>query len=106
MGCTPKFSPAPWAWEGPSDNIHVVQVGQPNMRVCFLTSNGPTEANANLIASSPDMYAALKAVLPLLQAMDSEDQRKAEAKGCGLGYRGLPALTLVEAAINKAEGWE
>ena len=52
-------SPGPWSWDGPQDNIHVVQSNAPHVRVCFLTSNGPTEANARLICEAPAMLSAL-----------------------------------------------
>jgi hypothetical protein len=56
-------TPGPWAYDGPPDNIHIVQADHPHMRICFLTSNGPTEANARLIASAPDMLAALQRII-------------------------------------------
>ena len=77
-------TPGPWAYDGPPDNIHVVQADHPHMRVCFLTSNGPTEANARLIASAPDMLAALKAALPDIEL-------------------GTEAYSMVRAVIAKAE---
>jgi len=58
-----EHSPAPWMWDGPPHNIHVVQANAPHMRVCFLTSNGPTEANARLISAAPDLLAALRAMV-------------------------------------------
>lgn len=61
-------SPAPWIWEGPADNIHVVQAKAPHMRVCFLTSNGPTVANANLIAAAPELYRMLVAAQAALKS--------------------------------------
>lgn len=102
MDQEPKFSPGPWAWHGPDHNIHVAQAEDANMRVCFLTSNGPTEANAHLIASAPDLYAALKAVLPLLPICfphhglpGEEDHRNATLD---------TARDAAISAITKAEG--
>lgn len=36
-------------------NLHVVLADAPHMRVCFLTSDGPTEERARLIAAAPDL---------------------------------------------------
>lgn len=58
-------SPGPWAYDGPEYNIHVFQEKRPYMRICFLTSDGPTEANARLIAASPDLLEACRAVVKL-----------------------------------------
>lgn len=33
-------SPGPWDFDGPCNNIHVFQASDPNMRVCFMTSDG------------------------------------------------------------------
>ena len=63
-------SKAPWIFDGPPDNIHIVQQNEPHMRVCFLTSDGPTEANARLISAAPDLVEA--AIL----LEDAEDQRQ------------------------------
>lgn len=49
-----RHTPGPWTWDGPPDNIIVWS--SPEDRVCFLTSNGPTEANARLIALAPELY--------------------------------------------------
>jgi NTP pyrophosphatase (non-canonical NTP hydrolase) len=48
--------------DGPSDNIHILVKGAPHLRVCFMTSNGPTDANARLIAAAPDLLEVLKAI--------------------------------------------
>ena len=53
-----EHSPGPWIYDGPDDNIHVLQGDNPDMRVCFLTSNGPTRANAQVIAAAPELLAA------------------------------------------------
>lgn len=55
-----QHSPGPWAFDGPPHNIHIFQERNPMMRVCFLTSDGPTEANGRLIAAAPLMLEALK----------------------------------------------
>lgn len=80
-----------WAWDGPRNNIHVFQADDPNMRICFLTSDGPTEERANLIAAAPELLEALKnttfALALIAQADGNEDYLKA-----------------ARAAIAKAEG--
>jgi hypothetical protein len=48
-----------WTWIGEPENIHVVEASHPHMRICFMTSDGPTEERANLIAAAPDMAEAL-----------------------------------------------
>lgn len=60
-------SPAPWDMVGPDDNIHIVQAGEPGMRICFMTSDGPCVANAHLIAASPLMAEALEEALVALE---------------------------------------
>ena len=54
-----EHSPGPWAFHGPRSNIHVCEAKRPHMRVCFLTSDGPTTDNARLIAAAPDLLKAL-----------------------------------------------
>lgn len=49
-----------WMFHGPDHNIHVCEEGDPNMRVCFMTSTGPTVKRARLIAAAPDLLAELK----------------------------------------------
>jgi len=49
------FTPGPWWFAGPPHNIAVWF--SEDDRVCFMTSDGPTEANARLIAASPTMHA-------------------------------------------------
>jgi hypothetical protein len=90
----PEFSPGPWSWNGEPDNIHVTLADE-NMRVCFLSSNGPTEANANLISSAPELYEALKRILPPgVQAIIEKHHRK----DCDCNY------CFACAALSKAEG--
>lgn len=54
-----KHTPGPWSFEGPSHSI-IVWAGE-DSRVCFMTSDGPAEANARLIAAAPALLEALKA---------------------------------------------
>lgn len=59
----------PWMFHGPDHNIHVCEERDPNMRVCFMTSTGPTVERARLIAAAPDMLALLR-----LFAVEYENQ--------------------------------
>lgn len=54
-----KHTPGPWAFDGPPHNI-IVWCG-PDKRVAFImTSDGPAEANARLIATAPELLDALR----------------------------------------------
>ena len=53
-----SHTPAPWSFDGPHHSI-IVWGAEPEQRVCFMTSDGPAEANARLIAAAPEMYEAL-----------------------------------------------
>jgi hypothetical protein len=61
-------TPGPWRAD-PDDrdgmewNIHIVQTASPDQRICFMTSNGPVEANARLIAAAPKMLEALRTII-------------------------------------------
>jgi hypothetical protein len=52
-------TPGPWSFDGPRSSI-IVWGPDPNIRVCFMTSDGPCDANACLIAASPTMLEALE----------------------------------------------
>lgn len=76
-------TPGPWAlcydtrprmeW-----NITVVRENDRNYAVCFMTSDGPSEANARLITAAPDLLAALKGVLRVAdRATDEFDAARA-----------------------------
>lgn len=91
-----KHSPAPWALsrdERPDMewNIHIVQRDAPHLTVCFMTSDGPNEANATLIASAPELLEALTELLAAevaqfppyeagKEAQDAWSNRRAAAK--------------------------
>lgn len=65
-----KHSPLPWVadpdWrEGYSWNIHIVQGSNPDMRVCFMTSDGPAQENAALIVEAVNNHARLTAALTI-----------------------------------------
>jgi len=72
---TLSHSPAPWSYDGPPHNIHVRQANDPNMRICFMTSDGPTEANARLIAAAPIMLVALECAAHALDALHPDGGR-------------------------------
>jgi hypothetical protein len=78
-----KHTPGPWTFDGPPDSI-IVWCG-PDERVAFiLTSDGPAEANARLIAAAPELYAALerleRTVRILPSDMDEPDSPLAQAR--------------------------
>lgn len=85
-------------WEVVGDdpaNLHVVQADAPHLRVCFLTSNGPTEERAQLISAAPDLATELKNILPLVEwavtAVNPLFVRKAER-----------SVERIRAALSKA----
>lgn len=84
-----KHTPGPWEFDGPPHNIIVWS--SPNNRVCFLTSDGPTEANGRLIAAAPDLLAAAKRFFILEVETCNCDACTGWAKD-------------LKAAISKAEG--
>lgn len=79
-----KHTPGPWEFDGPHHNIIVWS--SPNNRICFMTSDGPTEANARLIAAAPDLLEALKNIVNSIEVHDH------------------PAVMMAFDAIAKAEG--
>lgn len=101
-----EHSPAPWIADGPPDNIHILQANAPHMRVCFMTSNGPTEANAGLIAAAPELLAGCVAMLGYMEkgflvrntAGDNEDDWALKA----LAF--VKDIQAMHAAVAKATG--
>ena len=86
-----KHTPLPWAadpdWrEGYSWNIHIVQSNNPEMRICFMTSDGPAQENADLIVSSvnslPDLVKALEGMLVENDSEEADDACEL-CDGCG-----------------------
>ncbi len=94
MGKDLNITPGPWTWDGPADNIHVTQAETDN-RICFLTSHGPTEANANLIAAAPDLHRALSAAQAALKSYEYDNASPELAAAIG---------AFVDRALAKAEG--
>jgi len=85
-----EHSPGPWTFHGPKANIHVCQESNPDMRVCFMTSDGPTAENARLISAAPDMLQVLLEFVSCFQTVPGsigdevkEDAFKAIAKAVG-----------------------
>jgi hypothetical protein len=95
MGTKLESTPGPWAWDGPADNIHVTQAEKPDHRICFLTSNGPTVANAALIAAAPDLYRALSAAQAALKSYQYGNSSTELAREIG---------AFADRALAKAEG--
>ena len=75
-------TPTPWAadpdWrEGYSWNIHIVDAANPDMRICFMTSDGPAQANAELIVKAVNNHATLiEALKDLVFAVEAEVNEK------------------------------
>lgn len=82
-----KHTPGPWVYEGPRNSI-IVWADDGESRICFMTSDGPAEANARLIAAAPDLLKALKEAVYVAHAYDEHP-----------GW-----LDAARAAIAKAEG--
>lgn len=83
-------TPEPWVPEGLVDNIHIVQLHAPHIRVCFLTSDGPVKANAYLIAAAPKLLRCLKVIVDTYGGDDPA--------------RDAPMLKSARQAIADAEG--
>lgn len=84
-GGTP-WTPGPWSFDGPPDNI-IVWSG-PEDRVCFMTSNGPAEANARLIAAAPDLLEAAERLFSALEGYVPADEARALARKAFAKARG------------------
>jgi hypothetical protein len=70
---TPWLSDPDWR-EGYSWNIHIVDAANPDMRICFMTSDGPAEANAAFIVKAVNNHDALvKALEPFARIADHFD---------------------------------
>lgn len=77
-----EHTPTPWHadpdWrEGYSWNIHIVDAANPDMRICFMTSDGPAQANADFIIKAVNNHDALVMALSGLIAfcdIKSEDE--------------------------------
>jgi hypothetical protein len=87
-----------WACIGPPENIHVVNAAQPHLRICFLTSDGPTVKRGHLIAASPALLSGAKALRAAQRAYMASRGNEALGKAVG------DAAESLDAAIAKAEG--
>jgi hypothetical protein len=66
-----KHTPAPWTISedyraGMSWNRHIVQESNPDIKICFMTSDGNSKANAALIAAAPTMASRIQGALDCL----------------------------------------
>lgn len=99
-----SHTPGPWIAD-PDDrpgmewNIHVVQADSPDNRICFMTSNGPSEANARLIAAAPDLLAALTTLVAHSGYTNLNDAELELEHRLGNGF--APILQAARAAIAK-----
>lgn len=68
------WTPGPWAVD-PDDrpgmewNNHIVQADNPHIRICFMTSNGPSD-NARLIAAAPSLADAARPIVEFQTEFD------------------------------------
>lgn len=102
-------TPGPWTHDGPPDNI-IVWSG-PETRVCFMTSNGPAEANARLIAASPDLLLNLKNAIDIIEKHVPRDALGVDHMGDFSVPGGVMTWAVLDEhlhymrkAISKAEG--
>lgn len=72
------YTPGPWRYDGPRNN-KIVWGGGPDNRICFLTSDGPTEANARLIAASPELLEALDKCIEWIESEGAYAPKEAYA---------------------------
>lgn len=84
-------TPGPWAAEGPLQSI-IVWGPEPELRVCFMTSDGPARPNSKLIALAPELAAEVIA----LRARAAKDKARIERLEAALRFytgRYEPALS-------------
>ena len=72
-GLLADATPGPWAAEGP-DHAVIIYGPEPDVRVCFMTSDGPARPNARLIALAPELAAETIA----LRAQAAKDKARIE----------------------------
>jgi hypothetical protein len=94
-----KFTPGPWHVHGANGNVVYAPDGWiADVRAGTKGSHGPAaQANANLIAAAPDLYAACKA---LIAYQESEEEWSILV--ATKAYES--AVAMARAAIAKAEG--
>jgi len=95
-----KFTPGPWkaVWDDELQR-HVVDANRDGVCDCCPINNEDME-NARLIASAPDLYAALQASTELLQQLDKYTQ------SYELAQRMPAVIGAATAALAKAKGGE
>ena len=77
-------TPGPWLAD-PDDragmewNIHIGRRNDPDERICFMTSDGPVEANARLIAAAPDLLEACQAFVEFNAGVNNQMMKSARA---------------------------
>lgn len=104
-----KHTPGPWSFDGPAHSI-IVWGPTPELRVCFMTSDGPAEANARLIAAAPDMLEALseaRTTISILRTQVMVDIGRCadprESRWEGVPEKLKERLDAIDAARAKAE---
>ena len=91
-----KHTPGPWHRNIPPASKYVTIFAGRNTHVCHLApENEEVEANCNLIASAPELLAALRSTLSQLRTVTA---------WCAYDENNDAVLALGDAAIEKAEG--
>lgn len=98
---THTHTPGPWRVAKTALGQTVIDAESIGEIVCRIEEWSPEQdaADARLIAAAPDMFEALRAVLPVLEAV--QRQYAQLAKSHGMGGDG-PVLEAVRAALSKA----
>lgn len=103
-------TPAPWSFDGPASSI-IVWGPDPDIRVCFMTSDGPAKENAALIVRAvnahDELVEALRQVLRDIDAIAGGDQRPghiAAMSKAEMVKRAERSAAVIDAALSKALG--
>jgi hypothetical protein len=81
-----EHTPLPWVADsddrpGMAWNIHILSASDRDMRICFMTSAGPAQQNADLIVRSvnavPDLVKALEEIVASLTSMEAREIARA-----------------------------
>ena len=109
-----KHTPGPWNvnWVGGWEDAFIDTFGKRIASVHPMNDEGETEANVAIVASAPDLYAALRDLLAATNGTDSFCEscgRHAPKSRGGLVIGPIPhasdcARLAAECAIAKAEG--
>ena len=91
-----KFTPGPWQWNEADDRWALYITGAQARLVVEISAVGEiNEANANLIAAAPDLYAACDTALPVLTILESGSATPGQVES---------AIRKLRAALARARG--